>query len=220
MNPRHPVLAREGWAHITVAAVLALLSTWLAPWWIWGPLWAILVFVVQFFRDPRRVSPSDPGLVVSPADGKIVFAGIAPDPYLERDSYKISVFMNVFSVHSNRAPVEGSIQDEWYTPGKFINAALDKSSELNERKALWIRDPEGNDVTVVQVAGLVARRILCYVKKGDTVRRGQRYGFIRFGSRVDVYLPPGTFEPEVGLGDKLTAGVSILGQFHHEGRHG
>ncbi|MGA8261508.1 MAG: phosphatidylserine decarboxylase [Arenicellales bacterium] len=219
MGTRHPILAREGWAHSAVAAVLAVLATWLAPWWLWLPAWAVLVFVLQFFRDPERVPPSGPDLVLSPADGKVVFAGKATDPYLDRESFKISVFMDVFSVHSNRSPVEGTVEDAWYAPGKFLNAALDKSSELNERKALWIRDPEGRDVTVVQVAGLVARRILCYVEKGDTLERGQRYGFIRFGSRVDVHLPPGDFEPGVALGDKLSAGTSVIGRFQSGKRH-
>lgn len=197
--------------HIAVAAVLAALATWLAPWWAWLPAWAVLLFVVQFFRDPRRTSPSDPDLVLSAADGKVVFAGNAVDPYLNRDSYKVSVFMDVFSVHSNRAPVGGEVRQAWYTPGKFINAELDKSSEHNERRALHILDAAGRDLVVVQVAGLIARRILCYVDEGDRVAAGQRYGFIRFGSRVDHYLAPESFQPRVALGDKVTAGVSVLG---------
>lgn len=213
MGTQQPILAREGWVHVGVAAGLAVLATWLAPWWVWLPAWALVVFVVQFFRDPGRTSPSDPGLVLSAADGKVVFAGSAADPYLERDSYKISVFMDVFSVHSNRSPVGGTIREEWYTPGRFINAELDKSSEQNERKALWIRDTADREVVVVQVAGLVARRILCYVKKGDEVAPGQRYGFIRFGSRVDLYLPPEGFHPRAALGDRVTAGVSVLGRY-------
>lgn len=213
MGKSHPILAREGWVHIAIATIVAGIATWLAPRWLWLPAWVAVVFVVQFFRDPERESPSDPNLVLSAADGKVVFAGKAYDPYLERDSYKISVFMNVFSVHSNRAPLGGTIQDHWYTQGKFINAALDKSSEANERSALRIRDSAGRDCVVVQVAGLIARRILCYVKKGDKILPGERYGFIRFGSRVDIYLSPETFQPEVSLGDNLTAGLSVLGRF-------
>ena len=121
--------------------------------------------------------------------------------------------MDVFSVHSNRAPVGGAIREQWYTPGRFINAELDKSSEQNERKALWVRDAAGRDVVVVQVAGLVARRILCYVKKGDQLSPGQRYGFLRFGSRVDRYLPPEGFQPRAALGDRVTAGVTVLGRY-------
>lgn len=219
MDGQHPVLAREGWVHIAVVAAATAVATWLAPWWLWLPAWAALIFVLQFFRDPERNPPSEPGLVLSPADGKVVFSGRAADPYLERDSYKVSVFMDVFSVHSNRAPVGGSVEEEWYTAGRFINAELDKSSELNERKALCIRDPAGHQVTVVQVAGLIARRILCYVGKGDSLSPGQRYGFIRFGSRVDVHLPFDAFRPEIALGDKVTAGLSVLGRFESGGGH-
>lgn len=200
--------------HTAIAVVLAALASWLGPWWVWLPAWTVVVFVLQFFRDPERTSPTDPDLVLSAADGKVVFAGSAVDPYLERDCYKISVFMDVFSVHSNRAPVGGRIRETWYTPGRFINAELDKASEQNERRALCIRDSAGRDVVVVQVAGLVARRILCYVDKSDSVAPGQRYGFIRFGSRADIYLPPERFVPRVALGDKVTAGVSVLGSFH------
>lgn len=200
--------------HIAVAVVLAAAATWLASWLVWLPAWAVVVFVLQFFRDPERTAPSDPGLVLSAADGKVVSAGNAADPYLERDSYKISVFMDVFSVHSNRAPVAGRVREAWYTPGKFVNAELDKSSEQNERNALCIRDQAGRDVVVVQVAGLVARRILCYANKGDSLAPGQRYGFIRFGSRVDIYLPLETFQPRAALGDRVAAGVSVLGSYH------
>lgn len=212
MGMSHPILAREGWPHIVIAAAVAVLATWLAPWWLAVLAWLLLGFVLQFFRDPPRDSPADPNLVLSAADGKVVFAGAAQDPYLKRSSYQVSVFMNVFSVHSNRAPVAGDIRDEWYNPGRFINAALDKSSEENERKALWIRDKQGRDVVVVQVAGLIARRILCYVGKGDDLSAGQRYGFIRFGSRVDIHLPPDAFVPRVSLGDNVTAGLSVLGE--------
>jgi len=213
MDGEHPILAREGWWHIAVAAAAAALASWLAPWWIWGPAWVVLLFVLQFFRDPARAPPGDPGLVLSAADGRVVFAGAARDPYLERDSYKLSVFMDVFSVHSNRAPLAAAVERDWYHPGRFINAALDKASEHNERKALWLRDEHGRDVVVVQVAGLIARRILCYVKPGDVLAAGQRYGFIRFGSRVDIHLPPEGFAPRVSLGDKVIAGSSVLGEF-------
>src|SRR4029077_13062588 len=124
-----------------------------------------------------------------PADGKVVAVLNARDPYLDRDALKISVFMNVFNVHSNRSPVDGTVANLWYHAGSFLNAALDKASLENERNALHLRTAEGIDVTCVQVAGLIARRILCYVKPGDSLARGQRYGFIRFGSRVDIYIP-------------------------------
>jgi phosphatidylserine decarboxylase len=133
------------------------------------------------------------------------------DPYLERDAVRLSVFMNVFNVHSNRSPVDGEVRQVWYSRGTFINAALDKAATGNERNALWLRTDQGTDVTCVQVAGLIARRILCYVKPGDRLRRGERFGFIRFGSRVDVYLPP-TATPRARVGDKVYAGSSVLAE--------
>jgi len=165
--------------------------------------------VLQFFRDPPREVPQGEGLVLAPADGRIVQVGNARDDYLGRDAVKISVFMNVFNVHSNRAPVDGTVEGVWYVPGKFVNADLDKASTDNERNAVQFRTPGGVDVTSVQVAGLIARRILCYVGKGDRLARGDRYGFIRFGSRVDVYLPPGS-TPKVAIGDRVSATSTVL----------
>ncbi len=133
----------------------------------------------------------------------------ARDPYLERDAIKISVFMNVFNVHSNRSPVDGEVKKRWYESGRFFNAALDKASSENERNALWLRTPSGADVTCVQIAGLIARRILCYVGEGDGIVRGQRFGFIRFGSRVDVYVPRDAML-KVALGDKVYAASTVI----------
>ena len=140
-----------------------------------------------------------------------MLVGKARDPFLDRDALKISVFMNVFNVHSNRSPVDGSVRNRWYHAGNFLNAALDKASTENERNALHIATATGVDVTCVQVAGLIARRILCYVGPGDSLTRGQRYGFIRFGSRVDVYLPPYA-TPKVAIGDVVHATTTILAQ--------
>ena len=207
----HPLVAREGWPHVAIALGLAILATWLMCWWS-IPFWLLLVFVLQFFRDPPRNVPDDPDAVVSPADGRIVAVEKNRDPYLDRDALKISVFMNVFNVHSNRSPVDGEVKKGWYYDGKFLNAALDKASLENERNALWIRADRGVDVTCVQVAGLIARRILCYVKPHDRLMRGQRFGFIRFGSRVDVYLPPGA-TARAAVGDKVYAGETILAWF-------
>jgi len=204
----HPILAREGWPYIGAALVVALLVTVVGGWWS-IPFWLIALFVIQFFRDPPRRVPRMPGAVLSPADGRIVVVDKARDPYTQRDALKISVFMNVFNVHSNRSPVDGEITHLEYFPGKFVNADLDKASLENERNALVIRTPEGHIVTAVQVAGLVARRILCYVKAGDRLARGQRYGFIRFGSRVDVYLPTDA-QPRVAIGDKVSATETVL----------
>jgi phosphatidylserine decarboxylase len=208
MNYPHPLIAREGWPFLAIACVVAaLVSAYSAVWAI--PFWLIALFVLQFFRDPPREVPGDANTVLSPADGRIVAVENVRDPYLERDAIKVSVFMNVFNVHSNRRPVDGAVKQIWYNPGSFVNAALDKASTENERNALWIRTGTGADITCVQVAGLIARRILCYAKSGDTLARGQRYGFIRFGSRVDVYLPVAA-RVKAALGDKVCASSTIL----------
>jgi phosphatidylserine decarboxylase len=209
-NYPHPIIAREGWPFLAIAVAIAILVTiFSAVWSI--PFWIIAVFVLQFFRDPARVIPQKPNAVLSPADGRIVVVEKTQDPYAGREALKISVFMNVFNVHSNRAPVDGKIETAQYFPGKFVNADLDKASIENERNALTITTAYGHVVTCVQVAGLIARRILCYVKPGDTLARGQRYGFIRFGSRVDVYLPL-TAAPKVTVGDKVSATETILAE--------
>jgi phosphatidylserine decarboxylase len=204
----HPVIAREGWPFLAIAIIVALAVTFFFGWWS-IPLWLLALFILQFFRDPAREVPADPGAVVSPADGRIVEVGRAQDPYLKREALKVSVFMNVFNVHSNRSPVDGVVKERWYFPGAFVNAALDKASLENERSAIWLQTPEGRDVTCVQVAGLIARRILCYVGSGAELARGQRFGFIRFGSRVDVYLPLDA-EVKAAIGDKVYAAQSVL----------
>jgi phosphatidylserine decarboxylase len=212
----HPIIAREGWPFLGIGLVLSLGVHYFSglAWAL--PFWAATLFILQFFRDPGREIPDDPQAVLSPADGRIVAVEKVRDPYLERDALKISVFMNVFNVHSNRSPVDGSVQRRWYHAGSFLNAALDKASLENERNALWLRTPAGQDVTCVQIAGLVARRILCYVEQGAALRRGERYGFIRFGSRVDLYLPPDA-EVKAALGDKVYATASVLARL---GAHG
>jgi phosphatidylserine decarboxylase len=189
-----------------VAAALV----WALAGFAWSiPLWIVAVFVIQFFRDPPRAVPAQANAVLSPADGRIVKVEKVADPYTGRESLLISVFMNVFNVHSNRAPVDGTVERVAYSPGKFVNADLDKASTENERNALVIQLAGGERIAVVQVAGLIARRILCYVKAGDALQRGQRYGFIRFGSRVDVYLPLSA-RPRVAVGDKVAATSTIL----------
>jgi phosphatidylserine decarboxylase len=205
----HPLIAREGWPFIAIALVVALILSYLG-WWVLAVLaWVCVLFVVQFFRDPPRTIPTAANAVLSPADGRIVVVAKARDPFLDRDALKISVFMNVFNVHSNRSPVDGTVQGKWYHAGSFLNAALDKASTENERNALHIVTASGVDVTCVQVAGLIARRILCYVGPGDALARGQRYGFIRFGSRVDVYLPADA-APKVAIGDVVQATTTVL----------
>ncbi|MCD6680276.1 MAG: phosphatidylserine decarboxylase [Burkholderiaceae bacterium] len=217
-SPRypHPIVAREGWPYIALAFVVAVVVTAVGGWWS-IPLWLIALFVLQFFRDPPREAPPGERLVLAPADGRVISIETVRDPYAGgRESMRISVFMNVFNVHSNRSPVDGRIERIEYFPGKFVNADLDKASEHNERNALLIHAHDGSLVTCVQVAGLVARRILCYVKPGDVLHRGQRFGFIRFGSRVDVYLPPGA-RLFVGVGEKVHATASPLAELPQVG---
>jgi phosphatidylserine decarboxylase len=208
----HPVIAREGWPFVGLTVGLALVATWFDWTVIAVLLWLVAVFVIQFFRDPARTPPVGEGLITSPADGRIVVVGKATDPITGQESLKISVFMNVFNVHSNRAPIQGRVLDVQYFPGAFFNAAIDKASEQNERSAMVIEDTQGRRLTCIQIAGLVARRILCYVKPGDSLLRGARYGFIRFGSRVDVYCPPGT-QALVSVGDKVYAHSTALARW-------
>jgi phosphatidylserine decarboxylase len=207
----HPIIAREGWPYVGGSIVLAAL--------VWAGLgfaasavfWLIAVFVLQFFRDPAREVPQGEGLVLSPADGRIVRVIETHDPYADRPALLISVFMNVFNVHSNRISVSGAVSKVQYFPGSFVNADLDKASLENERNAVVLDTPRGT-VTLVQVAGLVARRILCYLSEGEAVVAGQRYGFIRFGSRVDVYLPLDA-SPRVVIGQKVSATETVLASF-------
>lgn len=204
----HPVIAKEGWPFLAIAIVAALIVTlWSFPASI--PFWIIALFVLQFFRDPSRPAPEGENLVLAPADGRIVAVEEVYDIYAERNALKISVFMNVFNVHSNRSPVDGTVKKVQYFSGKFFNAALDKASLENERNAMVLETGDGHTVTAVQVAGLVAKRILCYAQAGNELKRGQRYGFIRFGSRVDVYLPLGS-RPRVVIGDKVSATSTAL----------
>lgn len=208
-NYPHPILAKEGWPFIGIIVFLAVLIHYLGGFGWALPFYIIAVFVVQFFRDPARDIPLTPNAVLSPADGRIIVVDKVYDEYGQREALKISVFMNVFNVHSNRLPVDGRVVHAQYFPGKFFNADLAKASEQNERNALVIETNDGQMVTAVQVAGLIARRILCYVGVGHEAKRGARYGFIRFGSRVDVYLPLDAM-PKVAIGDKVSASSTIL----------
>jgi phosphatidylserine decarboxylase len=209
MNYPHPIIAKEGWPFIAGSLVLALLASNAGFWSL--PFWIIFIFCVQFFRDPARVIAGGPKSVIAPADGRIVVVEEADDPYLNRRALKVSVFMNVFNVHSNRAPIESAVQQKWYIPGSFLNADLNKASLENERCALHLKTTDGRDITCVQIAGLVARRILNYVEAGTKLAAGQRYGFIRFGSRVDLYLPLDT-KVRVVIGEKVYASSTILAE--------
>lgn len=205
----HPSFAKEGWPFIALSVGLALLILWLTNLIAALPFILIAAFVVQFFRDPPRTIPQDAGAILSPADGKVICIEKAFDDYQQVEALKISVFMNVFNVHSNRSPVDGEVIDVQYFAGKFVNADFDKASTENERNAVIVKMTNGQKITFVQVAGLVARRILCYTKAGEWLKRGERYGFIRFGSRVDLYLPLNA-TPLVSIGQKVKATETIL----------
>lgn len=204
----YPLIAKEGWPFILGSLIVSILMTILCFWWS-VPFWIITVFVVQFFRDPARDIPTGAEDVLSPADGRIVVVEKTVDPYRGVNALKISVFMNVFNVHSNRSPIDGKVERVEYFKGSFINADADKASEQNERNAVLAVTTSGRPVTFVQIAGLVARRILCYVAENDQLHRGDRYGFIRFGSRVDVYLPEDAIS-KVVIGDKVRASSTVL----------
>ncbi len=208
-NYPHPIIAREGWPFLAGSVIIAVLASHFVGGILATLAWIIALFVLQFFRDPPREIPQQAGAVLSPADGRVIKVERTQDPYGQREAILVSVFMNVFNVHSNRSPVDGTIQTVQYFPGKFVNADLDKASSENERNAIVLQTPKQQTITFVQVAGLIARRILCYVKPGDALTRGQRYGFIRFGSRVDVYLPLDA-SVKVSIGDKVSATCTIL----------
>ncbi|MDR2636973.1 MAG: phosphatidylserine decarboxylase [Zoogloeaceae bacterium] len=208
----HPLVAREGWLFLAIFFCLALLCQWLGWSIVAGFLGLGFLFTLQFFRDPpRAVAGVDGYAVTAPADGRVVAIEECDDEWLARRALKVSVFMNVFNVHSNRSPIDGEVRHVSYHPGRFLNAALAKASTENERCATCLRSEDGQDVTCVQIAGLVARRILNYVEPGKRLRRGDRYGFIRFGSRVDVYLPLDA-QVRVTLGDTVYAASTLLAE--------
>lgn len=171
---------------------------------------AVTLFLAWFFRDPERVIPDDDRAIICPADGKVVAVSPGTHEFGLESALKVSVFMSVFNVHVNRIPVSGTVTDIAYRPGKFFSANLDKASQDNERNAVFLDIGAGRMLVVVQIAGLIARRIVCKIQKGDRLRAGQRFGIICFGSRVDCYLPSGA-TPAVSVGDKVLAGSSILG---------
>ena len=210
LKPMH----REGYRFVAIFAAITLVL-----FWIWEPLgWigvGLTVWCYYFFRDPKRTVPQGRGLIVSPADGVVSLIeraspppelGIGTDPLL-----RVSVFMNVFNCHVNRAPIAATVAKMVYRPGTFLNASMDKASEDNERNSLLLDLPDGRVIVVVQIAGLVARRIVPFVHEGDGLRTGQRFGLIRFGSRVDTYLPDGV-EPLVCLGQNMVAGETVMAE--------
>ena len=204
----------EGHLFIVIFVVVAIVFFTVAQWL--GFIGIILVgWCIYFFRDPDRVTPIEDGLIISPADGVIQMVGdAAPPPELDMGGVpmrRVSIFMNVFDCHVNRIPIDGEIIKNSYRPGKFLNASLDKASEDNERRSLVIRTEKGVQVIFVQIAGLVARRIVCWVDEGQSLRAGERYGMIRFGSRIDVYLPKGTRLTAIP-GQRAVAGETPIAQ--------
>ncbi|MFP4629391.1 MAG: phosphatidylserine decarboxylase family protein [Desulfohalobiaceae bacterium] len=209
MHKPSPAVCPEGLPLILYTAFAALILA-LVQWKILAILLLLATFLVlHFFRDPERVVPAGEGVAVSPADGKIVALETRAEPLSGEMRHKVSIFMNVIDVHVNRSPVQGTVRRIEYIPGKFLNASLDKSSRDNERNILEIEDPHGRQWTVVQIAGLLARRIVCRVQEQDELHKGQRLGLIKFGSRVDLYLPQG-YECQITKGDRVLAGQTIL----------
>jgi phosphatidylserine decarboxylase len=204
-------LAKSGYPFIFAAAFTTAIFALLGLTFLALTGLVATFFICYFFRDPDRVIPNYSGAVVSPADGKVIFAGPVDNSlFLEGRCLKISIFMSIFNVHVNRIPYEGQVKTIKYNPGKFFSANLNKASKLNEHNAIILATEEGKEICIVQIAGLIARRIICNIQKGDTVDRGQRFGLICFGSRLDVYLPP-TLNLGVVAGDRVKAGISVLG---------
>ena len=212
------IIAREGYPFIAYSAGLTALLA-LSAWKLHSAVLAVpaavslllTIFIISFFRNPERTPPGDEKSVVAPADGTVIVVERVSETPLGKEALKISIFMSVFNVHVNRAPLGGKVVNIAYHPGKFLNARDGRASSENERNGIVLETAAGIRIAFVQIAGLIARRIICYPKVGDVLVRGTRYGLIRFGSRVDVYLPVDV-EPLVKLGDTTTAGETVLGR--------
>lgn len=208
---RDSIVAREGYPFILSLVILAVSAAVLEVKWLTIGLSCVVVFVVWFFRNPERNAPDVPRMVVSPADGKVILIeDVETSPMVESRFKKISIFMNIFNVHVNRIPYSGRIRSIVYHQGSFFSANLDKASDDNERNSIMISTDDGGDIIVVQIAGLIARRIVCWIEEGMGVRRGERFGLICFGSRLDVYLPVDS-TIAVKKGDRVRAGETSLG---------
>lgn len=208
-------ICAEGWPFIGVAAFTALLCALLGWRWAAVIFWVFCLFTLWFFRDPQRVIAEGGGLAVSPADGTVIGIEWRKDPFTQADVQCISIFMSVFNVHVNRSPITATVSQIRYIPGKFFNASLDKASLDNER-CLWaLQEKDGTSWTVVQIAGLIARRIVPYAEQGDNLERGERFGMIRFGSRVDLYLPE-SYVPMVESGTAVVGGETVVARKREE----
>jgi phosphatidylserine decarboxylase len=210
MRNKNTPIATEGYPFIAVAGFLVVFFAFLT--WKLIAVFFLLVtlFIAFFFRNPARIVPGDESMVVAPADGVVIYQGIVRESHLDEEMLKVSIFMSVFNVHINRVPLSGRVVDAFYVRGKFLDVRHELATFENEQSGLILETVGGVRIVVVQVAGLIARRIVCYPVKGDMVRRGERYGLIRFGSRLDIYLPKET-ELRVSMGDKTVAGETILG---------
>ena len=204
------LVAKEGYPFIFGSLVVVFLFWALQVYSLTILFLLLTIFIVYFFRDPERTPPPEENAIISPADGKVIIAEkVYEENHLKKEVLKISIFMNVFNVHVNRVPLDGEVIDIDYHPGKFLNASFDKASSENERNELLIRDKKGREILLVQIAGLIARRIVCYLSEGSKVVKGERFGLIRFGSRLDIYLPL-EVELRVKVGQKVKAGESML----------
>ena len=206
-------LAREGYPLMGGAALVTIVL-FLLDWNIPAVVaLALTVFIVSFFRDPERTPPADPRLIISPADGRIIkFAPLRDDRFLNGEATLVSIFMSPLNVHVNRIPASGRVLDIRYNPGKYFRAFADKASLDNEQNAVLMEDEQGRRLCFVQIAGFLARRIVCYLQAGMAIERGQRYGMIMFGSRADIYLPPAA-QVRVKMGDRARGGRTVIAEW-------
>lgn len=212
MQKSDQVIAREGYPFIALFGFVTLVFALLGWTFVTLLLLCLTLFTAYFFRDPVRIVPEEEGLVVAPADGKVIFVGdVAEERFFNTRVTKVSIFMSVFDVHINRAPCDGKVVDMFYNKGEFVNASYDKASQCNEQSGILLETASGHNILFVQIAGLIARRIITYPVIGDLLQRGARYGLIRFGSRVDIYLP-NAIDVSITLGERTVAGETILGR--------
>lgn len=205
---KYYLIAREGWLTSFNTIMIAVFAIFAFPYWTIVII-PVAFVIVNFYRDPERSKPDGENLVLSPADGEVIKIENSINPHTQEDAVLISIFMNPFDVHSNKTPIAGEVKRIEYTPGSFMNASLDKSSKSNERNAITVQTDQGVNVTFIQISGFLARRILCYLKEGDKVDQGYRYGFIKLGSRMDVYLPRAS-QIRTSIGSKVRGVESVL----------